>query len=411
MDTELASSIERLHTTLTRFNTPSSGLLLDFAPLGSLPEMPDASECEEGKPNLLGWFGPLENGTFFSGLYLDALCRRAQRTHDVADAVRARAIMRGLLLVASVGSTPGFIARNVTFDGHSHYPLGSDDQTFPWFYGLWCYDHSGIASKAEHAEIVDAVSKVGSALERANWMMPSDSPRLGPRGAWGGADARDASRLLATARILTLITGSSRWIETYNALAQARPAHSLRTRLELCYEGVSLEQYGNPRDNYWQLWIKAGSQAAIRLLRDTEQDPVIREHLDSGLRAFAAAAAPQISRYKEFQNDVPGVYDTNWRRLNEVWKPQTSIVEALAVAETQGGILWSSNPRKRMEDHLMREPLFACWIVALSGDHALIEANRAEIDACLEHFQWEKLCSSTCFVGECAYYELLDQQP
>ncbi|MDZ4800890.1 MAG: hypothetical protein SGI92_22250 [Bryobacteraceae bacterium] len=68
--------------------------------------------------------------------------RRSQRTRSAVAREEARKVAGGLLRLASAGSTPGFVARRAVADGKTHYAAGSDDQTFPWFYGLWHYARS-----------------------------------------------------------------------------------------------------------------------------------------------------------------------------------------------------------------------------------------------------------------------------
>ena len=85
----------------------------------------------------------------FTDLYLPAACERARRTGDAVDKDNVRRLMRGLIKCASVSDVPGFIARGIGTDGRCHYPLGSDDQTHPWFLGLHAYFTSGLALDEE----------------------------------------------------------------------------------------------------------------------------------------------------------------------------------------------------------------------------------------------------------------------
>ena len=115
--------------------------------------LPTPEELRDGKPNALGWWAPIENGAMFNGLYMDAAVNRWKRTKSEEDANKARKLMEGLLLLNSISEVKGFVGRGVTTDGKSHYPMGSNDQTLPWFVGLWRYFDSGLATDEEKRQI------------------------------------------------------------------------------------------------------------------------------------------------------------------------------------------------------------------------------------------------------------------
>lgn len=125
-----------------------TGLILDYA-----GEIPSPKDIEDGVPNFLSWWSPIENGAKFTGLYIAAACRRAEDTGNESDIAKARKLAKGLMLCASVSDVKGFVARGVGTDGKSHYPFGSEDQTVPWLYGMYSYYKSRIPSEAERAEI------------------------------------------------------------------------------------------------------------------------------------------------------------------------------------------------------------------------------------------------------------------
>ncbi len=62
---------------------------------------PTPEECREGKPNALGWWTPVENGSMFNGMYLDGICTRWQDTRAEADRIKRAATGQGLLRLAS----------------------------------------------------------------------------------------------------------------------------------------------------------------------------------------------------------------------------------------------------------------------------------------------------------------------
>ncbi len=117
------------------------GIVNDF-----VGERPTANDCRLSDPTPFGWWTPIEDGAFFTGLYLIAVCDRAKRTKNETDKDKARILAQGLLKLASVSDVPGFIARGVSTDGKTHYPNGSNDQTIPWVCGLYYYLKTDIPS-------------------------------------------------------------------------------------------------------------------------------------------------------------------------------------------------------------------------------------------------------------------------
>ena len=145
------------------------GLVLDYK--GDLPAPQD---CIEGRPNFLNWWGPTENAAKFTGLYLASVCQRHNLNPSKSDAEKARTLARGLMLCASVSDVDGFVSRGVSLDGKTHYPLGSEDQTIPWIYGLYLYIKSGIPDDAEKKAVISKIIEVCSALDKNGWNCPCD---------------------------------------------------------------------------------------------------------------------------------------------------------------------------------------------------------------------------------------------
>jgi len=411
-----------------RFVDPKFGTIYDYAPLSAATavDLPTPKDCQERKPNALAWWCPIENGGFFGGLYLSALSDGFRRFR--AGENEARRIAGGLVRLAEVGakSTPGFIARGISTDGSTHFPASSSDQTYPWFYGMYSYLTSGIVKPGskERASLVSLVEDVASALERNEWRMPCDAgPGFGNFGDWAGAFSASrttltgaephfdaASRLLFVHLALHRLTGRKRWLDLYRQRRDEKPEGSAaKSRLEICGNGVEYAPPGTPAGypDHPPLWTSASSQGALRALFEMEPDSHARSLYRRGLDANATRAAAYISRYRSFDNSEDKLtFRHDWRFLNDIWRPQPTIQDAVKLATEQVRLWHKQSPRKVYESDFVRDPLFAAWIVALSGNRRIIDQARADIDGALTHYQWERMHTSHFFMAECCFYSL-----
>ena len=133
----IAAGAGTAHEELMKFVGPE-GLLHDY-----IGEIPTPADCAECRPNAMGWWSPIENGPMFTGPWLEACVIRARKSGREEDRALCRKLAGGLLLAASVSDVPGMIVRGVATDGRAHHPLGSEDQTLPWFYGMSAYVQGG----------------------------------------------------------------------------------------------------------------------------------------------------------------------------------------------------------------------------------------------------------------------------
>ena len=145
------------------------GFVLDYK-----GELPSPQECIDGRPNYLNWWGPTENAAMFTGLYLSSVCQRHMLSPSQADSDKARKLAKGLMLCASVSDVKGFISRGVSSDGKTHYPIGSEDQTVPWIYGMYMYLKSDIPDAEEKSAVKSKIIEVCLALDANNWNCPCD---------------------------------------------------------------------------------------------------------------------------------------------------------------------------------------------------------------------------------------------
>jgi hypothetical protein len=398
----LTQAVEQAHSELWRRFVDPHGIIRDY-----VGELPTPEDCALGRPNAIGWWSPIENGPMFTGLYLPAACERARRSGDAADKEQARRLAQGLLKCASVSDVPGFIARGFGSDGVCHYPLSSDDQTHPWFYGLHAYHKSGLATDEERGQIAAKVAEVAHALEATRWRIPCAGAFKGQfRGGFQGHLFRDAARYLFMLRATHEITGDPAWLERYHKALSEHPEHSDKTRAEICAEGYPRDRKAIARIDESQLWIYVGSQASLAKLLAMEPDRLVRSHFQKGLAVNARNALPAIHAHESFDNADTKVFgNANWRAVYSTWFPQRTQADAERLSKISDSSL--RGERKHYESRFMKNPLAAAAIVALLGDGT----GRAAIERAIRHYDYSKLNMAEFFFAECAFYALPADQP
>lgn len=394
---QLADAVEEAHAVLWSKFIGDDGLIHDF-----VGELPSPDDCEQGRPNAIGWWSPIENGPMFTGTYLVAICERARRSGASADREQARRLAKGLLTCASVSDVPGFIARGVGTDGKCHYPMGSQDQTHPWFYGLHAYATSGIPDANERAVVVDKMKEVAGALEAADWKCPCDGAFTGQsRGDFKLFRHHGAVMYLFILRAMYDVTGDRIWLERYQKAMSERSDRTGATRLEICASGYPYDHEQIKNIDRALLWIYVGSQGALARLADWETDRDVRASFRAGLAVNARGALAVIDAYKTFDNADTKVFGhARWREGYPAWFPQKTQADAEQMASR--GDREILGERKGYESGRMRNPLAAAAIIAMAGYRDGFEPVRQAI--C--HYDYAKLNMAEFFFAECAYYAL-----
>lgn len=393
----LSHAVEQAHSELWHRFVDSHGIIRDFVGELSTPE-----DCSLGKPNAIGWWSPIEDGPMFTGLYLPAACERARRSGDAADKTNARRLMQGLIKCASVSDVPGFIARGIGTDGVCHYPLGSDDQTHPWFLGLHAYFTSGLATDDERKLIVSKVKEVADVLESTGWKCPCDGAFKGQfRGGFQGHLFRDAVRYLHMLMITHDITRDPVWLDRYRKALAEKPTKSDKTRAEICAEGFPHDREAIKNIDGHGLWIYVGSQAALVELIAMEPDESLRPKYRAGLAINAKNALVSMEAHAQFDNHNTEVFGhADWRKGYPKWFPQHTQADAQKLSEMGDKAVLGK--RKSYETRYMRNPLAAAAIITLAGN----EADRAAVEQSIRHYDYSKLNLSVFFFAECAYFVL-----
>ena len=399
---DIPEAVEQAHSELWRRFVDEHNIILDYTDLSGRIIRPTPQDCREHKPNALSWGVPVEDGPMFNGLYLDAMCQRWKLTHNELDRVKARRLVDGLLFLASVSNTPGFIARGVATDGRTTYPMGSNDQTTPWLYGIWRYVREGLPGLTERARLVEKFCEVVKVLDANGWRMPCDGGPSKYRGDFSRPTWESAPRLLFVMKAMHEFTGDARWQQRYLEAANEKIGKGKRTRLEICRTGMVFDPGQGPRHS----WTGSEGVICLRALWEMETDDEIRSSYMLGLRASAELAVGGLALCRKFDVEGKERFEPNWRLMNEAWKPQHSEAEAVAVALDGLRVQHRVSPRMHWEKDYVREPCFAAWVVTLCPEKAVVARHREAIHEVINHYRYDRLYMSQFFAAESAWYRL-----
>lgn len=396
-----ASAAEFAHTEIWRRFIDMHGIMIDFADMDGKVSLPTPEECKAGKPNALGWWAPIENGAMFNGLYMDAAVLRWKRTKSPDDAAKARKLMEGLLLLNAISDVKGFVGRGVSTDGKSHYPMGSNDQTLPWFLGLWRYWQSELATDAEKQRIAKHLVETVEEIVRLGWKMPAEAP-FGTRGSFEGFHFEETSRKLFTMKMLHTLSGDAKWRTMYLTELEQRGGEKHQSKREICTDGMKFF-YARTHN-----WTSCAAVGALRGLWELETDAALKADFAKGLVASAKLAAESLPLAQQFDNADTSHFEMNWRVMNAQWKPQTTEKEAQELALAQMKLFGKLAPRRGKETAFVREPTAAAWIVTLCPDTGVLKQHAADVEKVIAHYDYTKLYYSQFFWVEGAWERLKD---
>ena len=397
-----ATAIDQAHTELWRRFVDEYGILVDFCDLEGKVNLPTPEECRAGKPNALGWFQPIENGAMFNGLYLDAAVNRWRLTKAREDAAKARRLMEGLLLLNSISDVKGFVGRGVSTDGRSHYPMGSDDQTGPWFIGLWRYYDSGLASEEEKDRLRRHLVETTEAIVSLGWNMPAEAP-FGKRGTFEGFHFEKAVRKLFVMKLMARVTGEASWQERYRAELGVAGGELALTKRQYATGGM---KYHYAPTHAWTSCVAVG---ALRCLWEMEEDAALKADYAAGLLASAVLAAECLPLAEKFDPSNPDTFDQDWRTaMMPLWKPHTTEQEAVDLAIAQLKAFGKISPRRHSEAAFIREPSAAAWIVSLCPDKDVVKTHLPAIERLLRRYDYADLYYATFFWVESVWWRVRD---
>lgn len=397
-----ATAIDQAHAELWRRFVDGYGILVDFCDLEGKVNLPTPEECRAGKPNALGWFQPIENGAMFNGLYLDAALNRWRATKSEEDAAKVRRLVEGLLLLNSISNVKGFVGRGVSTDGRSHYPMGSDDQTGPWFIGLWRFYDSGLATDEEKDRLRRHLVETTAAIVSLGWNMPAEAP-FGKRGTFEGFHFEKAVRKLFVMKLMAHVTGDTSWEERYRAELETAGGEPALTKRQYATGGM---RYFYAPTHAWTSCVAVG---ALRCLWEMEEDSSLKADYAAGLRASAILAAECLPLAEKFDPANPATFSGDWRSaMMPLWKEQTTEQEAVDLAIAQVKAFGKISPRRNSEANFIREPSAAAWIVSLCPDPRILRDHLPAIGRLIRRHDYARLHYVTFFWVETAWWRMKD---
>lgn len=341
---------KQAHAEIWRRFIDKHGVMLDFTNLDGSVDLPTPEECRAAKPNAQGWWSPIENGPMFSGSYLKMTVHRREQTRDPDDSAKAKRLVSGLLLMNSVSDTPGFIAREISTDGRSHFAIGSDDQTFPWFLGLWRFHQSDFATEEERNRIRQYFGNTTRALLENIWRLPAEEP-FGTRGSYHGYEFDDTVRKLFILRAMHVVTGDAERGQRYRKALSERGGEGNLSRRQIAKYGM--RYWYSARHN----WTCASSVGGLRGLWEMEDDPKVKTAFERGLCASAELAARSLDLAMKYDPAETAEFNPESRSVMlPHWRKQTTEKDVLQVASQQLSAFQKASPQRDREADFVREP-------------------------------------------------------
>lgn len=402
-------AVEKAHAELWGRFVDEHNLILDYVGLKGEVIRPTPEDCREMKPSALSWGVPNEDGPMFNGLYLDAACSRWRLTQKEEDRAKARRLIDGLIKVSTIGKTPGFIARGIATDGKTTYPLGSNDQTTPWQYGLWRYITDGLPKDdAEKQDLIGRFMQLVKVLDQTGWKMPTDGPPCPYRGDYLKPGWEGVPRILFTLKAAHQLSGEDAWLQRYLAAAHEKIGNGQIARIDTCRAGMVFD----PAQGLRHSWTGSEGVICLRALWEMETDPALKAAYAEGLRHSAELAAQSLPLIEKFDVNGTEPFNLDWRVMNSAWRPQHSEKDAVDVAVAGLRVQSKASPRLHLEKDYLREPCFAAWVVTLCPDKAVVEAHRASIEKVITHYDVTRVHLSQFFPIESAWWrvKLLEQK-
>lgn len=370
---------ERIHEILERRFLSGENVLYDYAGLKGEVVLPTPEECLANKPNAFAWNTPIENGGFFNGDLLTALCDLYEIFPSEKLAKQMRTLARGLYVLQDRSPVAGCILRGIGSGGKCFYPASSNDQVIPFLLGLWRFAQSGASTPAEKAECRRRCRETVLALKRNRGIVPGARPGF-ERGNLTANAPYDMCHILLAAMIL----------DETDPEGGTEFGRVLNDRKESVFAGF-------PEISAEHCWFASHNFYILSMLAAT--CPAYREPARKALKITAEAASKWIGCWKQY---VPGLaFTLDWHPLNDFWHEQKNTADCKDIT---GALLWRSwseiCPAVMNERKSIMPAFAAAWIVLLSGDEEVIARSRPGIIEALESVPFEKLYYAPFFFAE-----------
>ena len=379
-----------------RFVRMPYGHVLDYADKDGKTFIPTAEECQRAMPNPLGWWTPVENGAFFTGLYLHTLIAKYNNQKDEKTAKEIDILINGLFLLQDVGSVEGFIARGVADDEKSHYPFSSDDQFTPWVLALYSYYKCELCCDKE--AVKERLLRALMAVKDGDWDIPCDVKGLHYCSFKNSTAWRGVSKHLLCARVIYELTRDENDLEYYRNLAKGYPEGSIFSRREIASHGYAhdLVAFLGTKQN----WICTCAHFGLGVLSELDEEN--REYFRQGMRNNGITALGLIDDIKKYDN-ANGGFDINWRRLNPMWEDYGNDVANGRNIAMRQNVYWLKEvvPHRKMEHEILGNALFSALIAITCGEEKISRLAAKKMLSGCEHVDWENLHLSYAFVVEC----------
>lgn len=379
-----------------RFIRMPYGHLLDYADPQGQTTIPTPEECAVCNPNPMGWWTPIENGSFFGGLYLYALLEEYKLSHSEQLAEEIQILANGMKLLKDISSNDGFIARGVATDGISHYPMSSEDQVAPWVLGMYAYMNSSLCSDQE--AIRDRIICTLRGLKANDWCIVSDAPYNCRSNNWGkGTDWRGVCKLLYCAHTLYALTGEEEDRKHYLNLRDGKPENCIYTRWQIAGHGYAHDMVRTT--SLIQFWIDVCAHLALRHLSIVDVERSV--DYQNGCVSNGITVLPFLEDIAKYDN-VAGQFGLNWRILQHMHIPFDGNVEAAVQnAGKQCGFWQECEAKHRpMEHKVLGNALFGAWIALTCGNSDIAHEAARTLPALIDSVDWPSVTVSYAFVAE-----------
>jgi len=353
---------DNIHTILWRdLIDGTTSMVYDYNDASRLENLPTPEEVAMEIPNPAGWAAGFEDCCLNGSMYLAGLIEEYNLTGSDKARERAGKIFGGLIHLADVSGTKGYLARGVLPDGKTHYPNSSVDQYTMWMYAMWRYFSSGFASGEEKRKIAASTGNILDFLEAGKFNILREDMR---ESIYGNIDRPESrNRLLFFLKAGSVITGNQKWNDIYKMKRNENDSLALEC---LCDNGLLQHGiiYGIFQD-----------QIALRCLYELSDDFREKTVYDKALKIRAEAVEPVIGRFEKMrESEFAPERNFNWRGdLEEFLLDHPGMEKALKGHQIVEFVSYFGSKRPAMKNghYLLREPVEAMVVQLLSNETGL----------------------------------------